>query len=127
MLKACKYCGRIHDSHFDCGRRPTYQKRTKEAEHIRSTSRWQKLRAYIRRRDEGLCQLCLINYEGTRRTCEYENLSIHHIEPLEEDESRAYDEDNLITLCDIHHEAAEAGRVPRQFLHQIAIKNNKKS
>ena len=58
--------------------------------------------------------------------CEYEDLSVHHIEPLEDDKERAFDEDNLITLCDVHHEAAEAGKVSRSFLHEIAIKNNKK-
>ena len=126
MLKSCAYCGRIHDSRIDCGHRPQYHKRTKKAEYIRSTSQWQNTRTYIRHRDNGVCQLCARNYKGTLRTFEDTDLSVHHIEPLQECEERAFDTDNLITLCSVHHEEAEAGRIPRALLHEIAKENERR-
>ncbi len=127
MLKACSYCGRIHDSSYVCPqkaqRQLKYPKDTRAAE-LRNSSRWQKTRDWIRRRDYNVCQLCLRNYEGTVRLYETEGLSVHHIVSLEEDESKAFDEDNLITLCRLHHEMAEEGRVPREDLIKIAKENS---
>ena len=60
------------------------------------------------------------------RTFEDTDLSVHHIEPLEECQERAFDTENLITLCSIHHEMAEAGRVPRELLHEIAKENERR-
>lgn len=122
MLRACSYCGRIHDTKFDCGKKPVYNRSTK-AVHIRNTSKWQRKRDYIRDRDSNLCQLCLINYEGTRKTHQYDCLSVHHITRIEEDESLAFDDYNLVTLCDLHHEMADQGRVPKSLLLDIAKKN----
>ena len=126
MLKACKYCGRIHDSHYDCGQKPKrIIKKSTEATHLRSSGPWQKLREDIRRRDNNLCQLCLRNYSGTTRRYEYEDLSVHHIIPIEEDSSKAFDDDNLITVCGVHHEACESGLIDRNELKMIAIENRK--
>ena len=46
-------------------------------------------------------------------------LEVHHIVPLEEDESLAYDWANLITLCRYHHELAERGEIPRYVQQRI--------
>ena len=41
MLKSCKYCGRVHDSRFDCGRRPRFARARRTAEHeFRSKKIW---------------------------------------------------------------------------------------
>ena len=54
MLKACPYCGRIHDKKYDCGKRPTFG-RYQQQDAFRSTQAWQRKRAWIRERDMHLC------------------------------------------------------------------------
>ena len=120
MLTSCRYCGRIHDTKYDCGKKPAKIKRDTKAQHIRSTFAWQKLREQIRERDNNLCQLCIRNYEGTERTYEYRNLSVHHIISIETNENEAFSADNLITLCRTHHDMAEEGRVSIELLKEIA-------
>jgi len=60
---------------------------------------------------------------------EYDGLSVHHIIPIEklaaDDIEKAFDLNNLITLCDRHHEAAEAGLISKDELIEIAKENGK--
>lgn len=49
-----------------------------------------------------------------------EGLETHHIVPLAEDDTLAYDDDNLITLCVAHHKAAEQGEFSREALKKLA-------
>ena len=49
----------------------------------------------------------------------YENISVHHIEPLSEAPAKALDRDNLISLCSYHHELAEKGKISREELRSI--------
>lgn len=121
-LRACAYCGRIHPADYICEKKPKRKekKTDTEAVRIRNTSRWQYTRQHIKERDNNLCQLCLRNYQGTRRQIEYQDLSVHHIIALEDDKSKAFDCENLITLCDIHHEMAEQGLISKAELKDIA-------
>ena len=84
MLRACKYCGRIHDSKMRCGSRPASKKKITDKDRIRSSYEWQKKREDIKQRDRYVCQLCIRGLYGTRKRYEHENLSVHHIIPLEE-------------------------------------------
>lgn len=114
MLRACPYCGRIHDRRFDCGKRPM-RKQSKQQDAFRSTAQWQHKRDSVRARDGNLCRACLAAGRLT-----YSGLSVHHIEPLEEAWGLRLDESNLVTLCGYHHELAEAGKLPRAMLHELA-------
>lgn len=134
MLKSCRYCGRVHDSRVICSEKQKamrkYPKET-QAAHIRSLSRWQKIREYVKRRDNGVCQLCLRNYTADntgsgRRPYEDKDLSVHHIIKLEDDIDKAFDEDNLITLCRTHHEMADAGQISQSILQRIAKENGER-
>ena len=113
MLKACPYCGRIHDKQFDCGKRPTFG-RYQQQDAFRSTQAWQRKRAWIRERDMHLCRWCL-----TLGRLSYTNLSVHHIEPLHEAWGERLEDSNLITLCSPCHEQAEAGKISRAALHEL--------
>lgn len=113
MLKACPYCGRIHERGFDCGKRPVYSRFQKQ-DAFRSTKAWQRKRACIRERDLHLCRWCL-----TKGRLSYTDLSVHHIEPLQEAWELRLEENNLITLCSGCHEQAEAGKIPRTVLHEL--------
>lgn len=121
MLKSCQYCGRIHDSKFDCGKKPVRKKKTTKADQFRWSKAWQKKRKEIRTRDNNLCQICYRNLfmENGSRQYEYEDLSVHHAIPLEEDYDRRLDNYNLITTCGRHHEMAESGAIPYEVIKRI--------
>ena len=63
MLKSCKYCGRIHDSQYDCGRKPPPQKKMTYIDRFRSSRRWREKREQIRRRDKNLLTVCEMHHE----------------------------------------------------------------
>lgn len=124
MMKSCKYCGRIHDSKYDCGQKPKrigYKKGT-DTDKFHSTNRWTELSKKIRRRDNYLCQACLNNLDGQGSRITIQDISVHHIIPVGEAWELRYDRANLISLCREHHEQAEAGTLSRAKLTTIAIK-----
>ena len=103
MKRACPYCGRIHDRRNACGRAPVYRKDPySAASELRGRNVWKKVKRLANERDGFLCVFCL--HEGVLN---YEELETHHIIPIEVDPERAYDLDNLVTLCRRHHEEAE--------------------
>ena len=93
-------------------------KRTKEStEHtrLRTCRRWDKTRKAVNERDRHLCRVCL-----SLGRLQYDALETHHIVPLAEDPEKAYDDDNLITLCVRHHKAADRGEIDRGELLRLA-------
>lgn len=73
-----------------------------EAEKILHTKRWRDTRAKVLQRDKGRCIRCYNNKKITFR-----KLQVHHIVKRTTDISRAYDLDNLVTLCRDCHEELE--------------------
>lgn len=118
MKKACSYCGQIHDKGFQCGRKTVTKKFSGEdvrnADKFRSSYDWKLKRVHIMKRDKFLCAVCL----NAGRLCN-ENLSVHHIRPLETAFDMRLDDDNLITLCEKHHEMAEKGEISAEKLIEI--------
>ena len=133
MLMSCTYCGRIHEKKYICpqkaaadARRASRKKPYTEQDSLRNTNAWKKKSLHIRIRDKYMCQACLngIGYlEGRRITTE--NLQVHHIIPLKADRNEAFNNENLITLCEQCHELAEKGKIPRERLVEIARKAEK--
>ena len=119
MLKACKYCGRIHDSKFDCGKKPVPRKKITHIDQFRGSKPWKDKREQIRERDKNLCQICIRNIYGTVRRYNYENLSVHHAISIEADYDKRLDDDNLLTVCGMHHEMAEDGQIPFEVIKKI--------
>ena len=119
MLTSCRYCGRVHDSRYDCGRKPRQARRIKEAEAGRYTGLW-KAKA-IERKEAALwlCQVCLEAGDYTTG-----DLEAHHIVPLLEG-GALLDDENIIVLCKKHHRDAENGLISRDFLRDILRKQNK--
>ena len=119
MLKSCRYCGRIHDSAYDCGKKTQRiydEDRSSEAVRFRNRKVWRRKADEIKERDLSLCRKCLS--EGRYV---YHGLSVHHIVPLEEDFTKRLDNDNLITLCSQCHGAAENGSINRDILLSLAV------
>lgn len=119
MKKSCVYCGRIHDSKYDCGMKPKKFKKRNIKDAFRSTAMWQRKTVEIKERDGYLCQICLRDLHGTKRRINHEKLSVHHAIPLQEDYEKRLDNDNLLTVCDMHHEMAERGIIPYDEIKEI--------
>ena len=118
MFKLCSQCGELHDFNAaPCQARRT--KRDTRAVRFRNTSRWQRKRKEISERDRHLCQVCLIDEYDTRQMYTYDNIEVNHIVPINEDISRALDDDNLISLCSFHHKMADRGQIPRVVLFAL--------
>ena len=75
----------------------------------------------MRRRDAYACAYCL---KDKRINCV--DIEVHHIVPINEDNSKEYDLGNLITLCRRHHELAEKGLIERKELLDIVSARNEK-
>lgn len=123
MLRSCKYCGRIHDTKLDCGKKPIYRgKISNKKELFRKTRAWTERSIQIRERDNNLCQICKrkIHMTDDMRQFEYNNLQVHHIYSLQEDFDKRLDGSNLITVCAYHHELCENGRIDRKTQLDIA-------
>lgn len=116
MYQSCKWCGRIHPMDFACPKKPQPRRKHTRAQRFRNTSEWRRTRAAVNKRDLFLCRLCLRD-----RRLNSEELSTHHIIPLETSMDYATDEDWCITLCDQHHKAADAGTYDRDELHKLAM------
>lgn len=123
MLKSCKYCGRIHQSKFDCGKKPTYRK-YKDNDVFRSSIEWRNKREEIRQRDHLLCQICIRKLYNTINQYTYDDISVHHAIPIEKDYSKRLDNSNLITTCGYHHEMMESGKIPLAEVLEIINKQN---
>ena len=117
MKKSCPYCGRVHDRGFECPKKPAFssKKVTTEITSFRSSSKWQKIRDFIVKRDNFLCRNCLENGVFTSG-----DLQVHHIVPLSVDFSKRCDPGNLITLCPKCHEDAERGTISADRLRELA-------
>lgn len=126
MLKSCSYCGRIHDSKKSCR-----QKRDAEQERwnkrkatkalaFRRTNAWKDKSMEVRKRQHYMCVCCTHNLEGTTNMLNTKDLSVHHIVPVEENYDLRLDNENLITVCNMHHEMCEAGKIGRGIQKQIA-------
>lgn len=126
MLKSCKYCGRIHDSKFDCGRKPIRKKEGNNKDRFRWTQAWQKKREEIKQRDNYLCQICIRKLYDTVDQYNYDDLECHHAVPLEEDFDKRLDNGNLITICGTHHEQAECGEIPLDIILDIIAEQEAK-
>ena len=114
MLKTCSICGKIHDFNQVCNR-PCKKKTTRQNE-FRDSYQWKQKRNQIKSRDKYLCQVCLSGKYETSYRYTYDELEVHHIVPIEEDYLLRLDSNNLITLCRMHHEMAEAGEISKEEL-----------
>lgn len=121
MYKSCKYCGKIHDSKFDCGHKPKYKKKYNDKENFRGTTQWKKKREDIKTQDKYVCVVCLY----LEKQVTINNLSVHHIVSLEEDYDLRLEDDNLITVCEYHHEQAEKKQISKEILRKLIQKHRK--
>lgn len=121
VLKSCKYCGKVHDSKYECSSRPKkdYHKNNEVFNKFRSSAQWVNKRNEIRQRDMHLCQVCLLNLHGTIKQHTSVGIQVHHIVSLAKDWNKRLDNDNLICLCYRHHDMADKGKISKKELFNI--------
>lgn len=125
LLKSCQYCGKIHDSKILCKQKEIAIKmrqgsrKNKEVYSFHKSRKWTKKSLDIRKRDNWCCQVCIRGLYNPARKFETENISVHHIESVEKDWDRRFDDYNLITLCSKHHEMAEKNEISKKELKKI--------
>lgn len=120
MLRSCQYCGRIHEKNYDCGKKPVRKKfHHTKMDRFRSTEAWKQKSLEIRERDNHLCQICIRNMYSALKRYYYDDLSVHHAIPISEDWEKRLDDDNLLTVCSMHHEMAEKGVIPYAEIRAI--------
>ena len=120
-LRACSKCGGLHPFGTKC---PNYRKDYRgqfskrndiEEAKIRSSTAWKKKREEIVKKSNYFCAYC---FENNRLTLN--NLEVHHITPIRENKSLAFDNNNLILLCRQCHKDAELGKINADFLRKLA-------
>lgn len=103
MLKSCSYCGKIHDTRKSCAEKKTRQKECQRqrsnsrAKIFHHSSRWARKSIAIKERDHYMCLCCKAGM-GHGKVYNTDTLEVHHIIPIEEDDDRKLDDDNLITV-----------------------------
>ncbi|MCL2666005.1 MAG: HNH endonuclease [Defluviitaleaceae bacterium] len=119
MKHSCRYCGRIHDKKFDCGKKPARETKATEVVRFRWTFAWQRKRDEIKRRDGSMCAVCRAEGRAV-----YDRLEVHHIIPAEFNFDMRLANDNLITLCETCHTLAEAGQITKLDLIKLIEKTH---
>lgn len=139
MLRSCKYCGRVHEDTRPCEQKKAAQekrvrlisareyRRDKASYRFRSSPDWTKRSVQIRERDHYLCLCCAAGLKGTIKRYNQEDLEVHHIIPIKEDETLRLEETNLITVCKYHHYLCEIGTISRQQQMQLVEESIKKA
>lgn len=124
MLKTCKYCGVVNENHICPHRKSRVKKQDKETVRFRNTKTWANKSIEIRQRDRYLCKVCLENLYNTLNWLNHKGIEVHHITPINEDYNRRLDNDNLISLCSMHHHMADKGEIPREVLYDLVKKTH---
>ncbi len=124
MLMSCKHCGGIHQRTYTC---PSKPKRTNYSvtyiDKFRWSKPWQRKRKYINARDKHLCQICLRLRHHTQTQYNFNDIEVHHIDPVANAWDRRLEDENLISLCVTHHKMAECGEISKVELFEIARDN----
>lgn len=120
MLRSCAYCGRIHDSKHDCGKRPVKHSKRTSAELGRYSYAFEVKSKQIKERSHYLCAYCLLKGKFNS-----ECLETHHIVKLRERPDLLLEDSNLICLCYEHHKQADQGRIDSNLLQKLACEREK--
>ena len=123
MKRSCAICGRIHGKWEECPRvtakkrrklTPAEKEKMSETREFRSGGDWKEKAKEIKERDGWMCVYCAAQGKYNPR-----NLEVHHIKKLFEDMEKCLDDEYLITLCRLHHKAADAGRISEDVLLEL--------
>ena len=109
MLKSCSRCGKIHDYNYKCNKGKIYKHNA--IDRLRSSAKWTNKSIEIREASNYLCSVCLD--EGI---INYDNIEVHHIVKLQDNQDLFLENNNLISLCKYHHKQADEGKLDKDYL-----------
>ena len=116
MYKACSKCGKIHPRNYVCGEaRRLFQ--GGEDRKLRSRWKWTQKSREIRERAHHLCEVC-----KDQGIITYDDIEVHHIVKVKDDESLLLDNYNLICLCAPHHHLADTNQIDSEYLRALVVK-----
>lgn len=97
MYKICTSCGTKlkHSETCACRKKYLAKKANEKSDGFYSSARWRRIRAQVLKRDNHLCQRCLIKFN----LIETEHLQAHHIKSREHYPELELEESNLICVC----------------------------
>lgn len=108
MYKLCAHCRRKvpYGAICECNdkvikeryRKYKHYRKDKKEQSFYSSKGWITLRDDMRNRHKGMCVLCYSEHNIKFLDC------VHHIVEIKEDYERRLDADNLICLCNKHHD-----------------------
>lgn len=114
IYKSCAKCGKIHPKTFDCKAvKRSYSGGNERI--LRSSYKWTKKSLEIREKANYLCEYC-----RSKGIYSYDDLEVHHIKKVTEDESMYLDNYNLVCLCVEDHKLADDGKIDAETLRSLA-------
>lgn len=113
IYKSCSRCGKLHPKGYICRAGTIYSGGSERK--LRSTNRWRLKAEEIKERSNYLCAVCK---EAGIYT--YDDLEVHHITKIKDNEDLLLEDSNLICLCQLHHKEADAGRIDPEKLRLLA-------
>ena len=120
MFKSCSKCGKIHPKNYQCRVGRTYTGGNERK--LRSTYAWTKTSLRVRDESNFLCEIC--REQGIYN---YNNIEVHHIVKVKDDESKLLDNENLICLCQEHHKQADNNEIDKDYLLRLAREREEKA
>lgn len=82
---------------------------------MRSQYSWTKKSEEIREKANHLCEVC-----KDKGVWVYDNLEVHHIDKLKDNQAGLLDNCNLICLCTICHKKADKGLIDKEYMLRLA-------
>lgn len=73
----------------------------------------------IKKRDSYLCQICIREMYDTYRKYNCNDLQVHHAVPINASKELRLDDNNLITLCSMHHAMCDRGEISSDEVKKI--------
>lgn len=117
-FKACSSCGRLHPRNYVCNKNRKH--RNTVVRKLRGTYAWENKSLEVRAKANWLCEACKDQGIYT-----YDNLEVHHIEPLERSPEALLEDKNLICLCRTCHDWADNGKLSKEYLLRLAAAREK--
>jgi 5-methylcytosine-specific restriction endonuclease McrA len=112
MYRACAKCGKIHDASFKCSKREYSGGAERK---MRSQYSGTKKSEEIREKANHLCEVC-----KDKGVWAYDNLEVHHIDKLKDNQTGFLDNCNLICLCTTCHKKADKGLIDKEYMLRLA-------
>ena len=73
-----------------------------------------------------MCQICIREMYDTYRKYNCDDLQVHHAVPVNVNEDMRLDDNNLITLCSMHHAMCDRGEITSDEVKKIISEQENK-